>query len=272
MIIDKKLLYIVFIIFSILSMYAFGLHRYAVYLSMLGALSFIKTEIKTSWSFLGFLFFLFLIFALQLGTSHNGGGVIYYFGRDLFFIVLPIVVVLLLKGAIYTQEKAEIYILRGIILIGVFVFAKRMGSVGSFNIVENFISSHSTLETPSAPLYAIGGITALICKRRKEFLILSLFCILASKRIVTAGYVVVLIMHVLKIYKWYSRKFLKFTFISIALFVNFGVVYMMYMLGNGAFDDIIYLYTQLPTQSFTAGRSVVYGFVFDLTPVRTLYI
>lgn len=248
------------------------MHRYSIYLVLVGSFLISLNTIKIKPNHIIAFFLLSALFLVQIFIVGDGLEQGYFFARDAFFMLLPIGVIMVLKEAIRDYKKTIDIILWSIIILGLLIFVKKISSLGSFNFVSILISSKSVFETPTAPFYALAGLTAVICKKRIPFLILSFFCILASKRIVTLSYLVVLIFYFFNLLGFTKKKKYRIVFALFVLAVNGLIILFMYRLGAGYFDDIIFEYTQLPTQTFTAGRSQIYKYLFLLTPLKTLYI
>lgn len=265
---NKKVIYSLFVFGVIIVVYGFGLSRYLMYGALLIPI-FASGKIKRS-VVLSLIMscLLFSVHFLLVGRSEFA----YFFVRDFLLILIPLVSVMTVKTGIESNFRSGKYISRALIILGVFVFAKNIGELNSFDIVQNFVSSESNLETHSAPLYAIGGIMALVSKRKKAFIALSILCILASKRIVTAGYILIVMLYLIQVHHVLRKKFPKFLLMAGMVILNIGVVFLMFQLGNGRLDDVIMSYTNLPTQTFTAGRSSVYRYVFEHTSAVTWFL
>lgn len=247
-------------IVSILIWYSFYEFRYVLYFPFVISILTIVTSINSVIS-INKKHYYWLVFIVVTLFVSILGGYLSNFIKETALISMPIMTFVFIKKYKIENHINYEFVTNLYFIVLLISFINILIRGGTFDLIELFLNSNSLYESPIAPLFAILCVLSLH-KKKTFYLTIATFVltVLASKRIVTLALVFSLLFYYFAPYSK-KRGYIQ-TIITLAIGVNCIIIFLYYLLGNGYFDLIIYELTGNIPQTFTAGRSVVYGIVF----------
>jgi len=216
-----------------------------------------------------FYFILFYLVILQsflaffkLSTLHSR------FFSEAIFLIFPllsiIVITYFLNPNDYNKYVKVLY--WGAVVAFFLEKGNNIFSLSSFNIVESLIYSRFSAESGLAFLLGLFAFYFLFKKQWLLFLSSLFFVFISGKRTVILAFLLcIIIYYSIKLLKINTGKY-RVLFAILAVGVNAAIMYFIYMLVSGSFDNFIIANTGLPPNSFTKGRYNLWVIIIDKYP------